>query len=89
MFICIISVLSTFYFLYTEIKGLRDYLQVELLQDQAQVMLTEYCFSNHPANKLRFGKLLLQLSSLKAVGPRSIEEVPTNHREYSDRASSL
>ncbi|XP_060607788.1 photoreceptor-specific nuclear receptor-like [Ruditapes philippinarum] len=59
----------------SEIKGLRDYLQVELLQDQAQIMLTEYCFSNHPANKLRFGKLLLQLSSLKAVGPRSIEEV--------------
>jgi hypothetical protein len=63
------------FFLSTEIKGLRDYLQVELLQDQAQVMLTEYCLTNHPANKLRFGKLLLQLSSLKAVGPRSIEEV--------------
>ncbi|XP_060553395.1 photoreceptor-specific nuclear receptor-like, partial [Ruditapes philippinarum] len=59
----------------SEIKGLRDYLQVELLQDQTQVMLSEYCFSNHPANKLRFGKLLLQLYSLKAVGPRSIEEV--------------
>ncbi|XP_045196774.2 protein dissatisfaction-like [Mercenaria mercenaria] len=59
----------------SEIKGLRDYLQVELLQDQAQVMLTEYCYASHPSSKVRFGKLLLQLPTLKTVGPRSVEEV--------------
>lgn len=59
----------------SEIKGLRDYLQVEVLQDQAQVMLADYCYANHPSSKVRFGKLLLLLPTLRTVGPRSIEEV--------------
>ncbi|KAH3792820.1 hypothetical protein DPMN_146319 [Dreissena polymorpha] len=58
-----------------EIKGLRDGLQVDALQDQAQIMLSDYCVANHPANKVRFGKLLLILPVLRAVTPRSIEEV--------------
>lgn len=59
----------------SEVKGLRDYIQVEMLQDQSQVMLTDYCYTNHPSSKVRFGKLLLLLPALRTVGPRSIEEV--------------
>ncbi|KAL4219654.1 hypothetical protein ACF0H5_022226 [Mactra antiquata] len=59
----------------SEVKGLRDYLQVEMLQDQSQVMLTDYCYTNQPSSKVRFGKLLLLLPALRTVGPRSIEEI--------------
>mgnify|MGYP000620951192 CR=1 FL=1 len=63
------------YTLISEVKGLRDNLHVEALQDQAQVMLGEYCYSNHPSSRVRFGKLLLLLPALRAVSARSIEEV--------------
>ena len=59
----------------TDVKGLRDYLQVEILQDQAQVMLSDYIFSSQSASKVRFGKLLLLLPTLRTISPRAIEEV--------------
>ena len=59
----------------TDVRGLRDLLQVELLQDQAQIMLSDYIFSNCPASKVRFGKLLLSLPTLRTVSPRAVEEI--------------
>ncbi|XP_070531925.1 nuclear receptor subfamily 2 group E member 1-like isoform X2 [Ptychodera flava] len=59
----------------TEIRGLREGLQVETLQDQAQLMLAEYTHARFPTSRVRFGKLLLLLPALKTVSARSIEEI--------------
>ncbi|GIY03491.1 photoreceptor-specific nuclear receptor [Caerostris extrusa] len=40
-----------------EASGLRDPLQVEMLQDQTQLMLHEYVLTKQPPSKVRFGKL--------------------------------
>ncbi|XP_041369814.1 nuclear receptor subfamily 2 group E member 1-like [Gigantopelta aegis] len=59
----------------SETRGLRDSLQVETLQDQAQLMMNEYTFTQHPASKMRFGKLLLLLPALRTISARTIEDV--------------
>ncbi|KAJ8300714.1 hypothetical protein KUTeg_022233 [Tegillarca granosa] len=59
----------------SEIRGLRDAAQVEILQDQSQLMLHEYTLTQQPANKVRFGKLLLLLPCMRNVSPRAIEEI--------------
>ncbi|KAK3601017.1 hypothetical protein CHS0354_008127 [Potamilus streckersoni] len=59
----------------SDIKGLRDNLQVESLQDQAQLMLSGYSSLHYPNNKARFGKLLLQLHSLRTISPRLIQDI--------------
>ncbi|KAK3087567.1 hypothetical protein FSP39_007621 [Pinctada imbricata] len=56
------------------IKGIRDVLQVEALQDQSQVMLNEYTMSQS-SNKARFGKLLLLLPDFRNVSARAVEEI--------------
>ena len=48
---------------------------VERLQDQAQAMLGDYCRNHCPDQQIRFGKLLLMLPSLRAVGPKMIENL--------------
>lgn len=73
-----------------ETRGLRDGLAVEMLQDQTQIMLHEYCSSsstvpNHeisamhghhgPSPAGRFGKLLLILPALKAVQSASVVDL--------------
>ncbi|CAH1786410.1 unnamed protein product [Owenia fusiformis] len=58
-----------------EARGLRDPSHVETLQDQAQVMLHEYVYSQYPTSKVRFGKILLLLASLKSISSRSMEEI--------------
>lgn len=60
-----------------ETRGLRDGLAIEILQDQTQMMLHEYCNSStvHSSHDVarnrsiagRFGKLLLVLPALKTV----------------------
>lgn len=59
----------------SEARGLRDGFNVEVLQDQAQLMLAEYTFSQHPSNKTRFGKLLLLLPNLCSINSKSIEDI--------------
>ncbi|XP_023323485.1 nuclear receptor subfamily 2 group C member 2 [Eurytemora carolleeae] len=45
-----------------ELNGLKQQLQVEVLQDQTHLMLQDYCSAKPPpANKVRFGRLLLTL----------------------------
>ncbi|XP_023216916.1 nuclear receptor subfamily 2 group E member 1-like [Centruroides sculpturatus] len=58
-----------------ETQGLRDPLQIELLQDQTQLMLHEYVLTKQPPSKVRFGKLLLLLSITKKLNSQVIEEM--------------
>ncbi|XP_052788687.1 nuclear receptor subfamily 2 group E member 1-like [Mya arenaria] len=58
-----------------EVKGLRNTIQVDLVQDQSQGLFSEYCFTNHPTGKIRFGKLLLLLPALRDTHARCLEEV--------------
>ncbi|UYV78834.1 hypothetical protein LAZ67_16002945 [Cordylochernes scorpioides] len=58
-----------------ETPGLQDAGQVESIQDQTQLMLHEYVLTRQPPSKVRFGRLLLLLSGLRAVGADAIEEV--------------
>ena len=51
----------------TEIFGLRDSQTVEILQDQAQVLLGEYTRQQHSRQPTRFGKLLLILPALRVI----------------------
>ncbi|XP_069119677.1 photoreceptor-specific nuclear receptor-like isoform X1 [Argopecten irradians] len=59
----------------SESRGLRDYMHVDTLQDQAQLMLHEYTATHQPNNKVRFGKLLLMLPALRTVNARALEDV--------------
>ncbi|XP_047492192.1 nuclear receptor subfamily 2 group E member 1-like [Penaeus chinensis] len=59
----------------TDVKGLRDLGAVAALQDQAQLTLNKYITTAYPTQPFRFGKLLLLLPSLRAVGSRTIEEL--------------
>ncbi|XP_063873082.1 nuclear receptor subfamily 2 group E member 1-like [Scylla paramamosain] len=58
-----------------ETRGLRDLPAVAALQDQAQLTLNKYITTAYPTQPFRFGKLLLLLPSLRAVGARTIEEL--------------
>ncbi|XP_035712614.1 photoreceptor-specific nuclear receptor isoform X1 [Folsomia candida] len=57
--------------LYT--RGLKDPLQVENLQDQAQVMLCQHSRGQYPGQPARFGRLLLMLPLLRQVPAQRIE----------------
>ncbi|GAB1611260.1 nuclear receptor subfamily 2 group C member 1-like [Argonauta hians] len=58
-----------------EIRGLRDSKQVDRLQDQAQLMLSDYTSRHHSSMQPRFGKLLLLLPRIRMINPRSLEEL--------------
>ncbi|KAI8423562.1 hypothetical protein MSG28_012654 [Choristoneura fumiferana] len=57
----------------SETRGLKDPLQIENLQDQAQVMLMTHARAAHAAAPARFGRLLLLLPLLRLVGPQQLE----------------
>ncbi|VDO79079.1 unnamed protein product [Soboliphyme baturini] len=56
-----------------EARGLKDPHQVEILQDQALRMLTQYTQIQQPCSSERFGRLLLMLPLLRMVGPEKLE----------------
>ncbi|CAG7681483.1 unnamed protein product [Allacma fusca] len=58
-----------------ETQNLREPLQVEILQDQTHLMLQEYCVTKQPPNKIRFGKLLLILPSIRRISGKTLEEL--------------
>lgn len=62
-------------FSWAETRGLKDPLQVENLQDQAQVMLGQHTRSQHPAHAARYGRLLLMLPLLRLVSTQRIEHI--------------
>ncbi|XP_031767127.1 photoreceptor-specific nuclear receptor [Galleria mellonella] len=57
----------------SETRGLKDPLQIENLQDQAQVMLMTHARTAHGAAPARFGRLLLLLPLLRLVSPQQLE----------------
>ncbi|CAH0715031.1 unnamed protein product, partial [Brenthis ino] len=57
----------------SETRGLKDPLQIENLQDQAQVMLMTHARTAHGAAPARFGRLLLLLPLLRVVNPQQLE----------------
>ncbi|CAH2098412.1 unnamed protein product [Euphydryas editha] len=57
----------------SETRGLKDPLQIENLQDQAQVMLMTHARTAHGAAPARFGRLLLLLPLLRLVTPQQLE----------------
>ena len=71
----------------TETRGLRDSVAVELLQDQTQLMLQEYCATaaqqsfasvispRHALASGRFGKLLLLLPTVRSVRDSSVRDL--------------
>ncbi|XP_065051749.1 photoreceptor-specific nuclear receptor-like isoform X2 [Rhopilema esculentum] len=56
-----------------ELRNILSISHVENLQDQAQVMLSEYSRSRSPDVPVRFGKMLLSLAALRSISPRIIE----------------
>ncbi|KAJ8678610.1 hypothetical protein QAD02_014397 [Eretmocerus hayati] len=56
-----------------ETRGLKDLVQIENLQDQAQVMLGQHTRSQHPNHPARFGRLLLLLPLLRNVPAARVE----------------
>ncbi|XP_004687681.2 PREDICTED: photoreceptor-specific nuclear receptor [Condylura cristata] len=58
-----------------ETRGLKDPEQVEALQDQSQVMLSQHSKAHHPSQPVRFGKLLLLLPSLRFITSERIEHL--------------
>ncbi|KAM4826110.1 photoreceptor-specific nuclear receptor [Thomomys bottae] len=56
-----------------ETRGLKDPEQVEALQDQSQVMLSQHSKACHPSQPVRFGKLLLLLPSLRFITSERVE----------------
>ncbi|KAJ8708439.1 hypothetical protein PYW07_010564 [Mythimna separata] len=57
----------------SETRGLKDPLQIENLQDQAQVMLMTHARTAHGTAPARFGRLLLLLPLLRLVTPQQLE----------------
>uniref|UniRef100_A0A2A4K618 Photoreceptor-specific nuclear receptor n=1 Tax=Heliothis virescens TaxID=7102 RepID=A0A2A4K618_HELVI len=57
----------------SETRGLKDPLQIENLQDQAQVMLMTHARTAHGTAPARFGRLLLLLPLLRSVSPQQLE----------------
>ena len=53
----------------SDVAGLRNSLQIEVLQDQTHLMLQEYCGNKAPlpSGKLKFGKILLTMPLISQV----------------------
>ncbi|XP_041853681.1 photoreceptor-specific nuclear receptor-like [Melanotaenia boesemani] len=58
-----------------ETRSLKDPEQVENLQDQSQVLLSQHIYSVYPNQNARFGRLLLLLPSLHFVSSGKIEQL--------------
>ncbi|XP_055597844.1 photoreceptor-specific nuclear receptor-like isoform X2 [Uranotaenia lowii] len=59
----------------SEARGLKDPVQIENLQDQAQVMLAQHSRSQFPGQIARFGRLLLMLPLLRIINSHKIESI--------------
>ena len=61
------------YYFITETGGLHDVQPVEMLQDQAQCILSDHVRLRYARQPTRFGRLLLLLPSLRAIRSVTIE----------------
>lgn len=58
-----------------DVPGLCDIQPVEMLQDQAQCILTDHVRLRYPRQATRFGRLLLLLPSLRTIRACTIESL--------------
>ena len=72
-----------------DVCGLRNHVQVEVLQDQTHLMLQEYCNSKAQVSsgKLRFGKILLTMPIISQV--ITIISYKMNKEKYFEIVSDL
>ncbi|RWS26788.1 Steroid receptor seven-up:-like isoforms B/C [Leptotrombidium deliense] len=59
----------------TETLGLCDVHPVEMLQDQAQCILSDYIRHKYPRQNTRFGRLLLILPCLRSIATTTVEKI--------------
>lgn len=59
----------------SETRGLKDPGQIENLQDQAHVMLSQHCRAQCPGQVARFGRLLLMIPLLRIINSHKIESI--------------
>ncbi|XP_053693506.1 photoreceptor-specific nuclear receptor-like isoform X1 [Sabethes cyaneus] len=59
----------------SEARGLKDPVQIENLQDQAQVMLAQHSRTQFPGQIARFGRLLLMVPLLRIINSHKIESI--------------
>ncbi|XP_058816885.1 photoreceptor-specific nuclear receptor-like [Topomyia yanbarensis] len=59
----------------SEARGLKDPVQIENLQDQAQVMLAQHSRTQFPGQIARFGRLLLMVPLLRSINSHKIESI--------------
>jgi hypothetical protein len=55
-----------------ECGDLRDQSQVDVMQDQAQVLLADYCRTHHCQQVTRFGRLLMLLNLIRGIGKETV-----------------
>uniref|UniRef100_A0A914E651 Uncharacterized protein n=1 Tax=Acrobeloides nanus TaxID=290746 RepID=A0A914E651_9BILA len=65
----------------SDVKGLRDFAQVQNLQDQAQLMLGQHTTRLSPSNPTRFGRLLLLLPQVRTISVLRLEKSLFNQKD--------
>ncbi|GFN99263.1 nuclear receptor subfamily 2 group e member 1-like [Plakobranchus ocellatus] len=58
-----------------DLSGLCEKRQIQMIQDQAQLMLTKHVQLTYPSQVGRFGRVLMLLSRLQAVSTATVEKV--------------
>lgn len=59
--------------LFSEVRGLKSFGEVEALREKVYASLEEHTRTSHPEEPGRFAKLLLRLPSLRSIGLKCIE----------------
>lgn len=59
----------------SEIRGLKNPQEIELLRDKVYSTLEDYVRANKPDDSGRFAKLLLRLPSLRSIGLKCLEHL--------------
>lgn len=60
---------------HVETLGLVDVQPVEMLQDQAQCILSDYVRHKHPRQATRFGRFLLLLPCIRSIAASTVEKL--------------
>uniref|UniRef100_A0A915EKI1 Uncharacterized protein n=1 Tax=Ditylenchus dipsaci TaxID=166011 RepID=A0A915EKI1_9BILA len=71
-----------------EVPGIQNVGYVEGLQDQAQIMLQQHSARRHPLTVTRFGRLLLLIPQMRAIGESNVLENNVLKAVFSDKLVS-
>ena len=58
-----------------EIRGLHQAVEVETMQDQAHVLLSEYIRHQFPRQPTRYGRLLLMIPTLRIISGSALSKL--------------